>query len=237
MHESMLATLGLGFVLGLKHATEADHLAAVSTIVSERRSIWQAAGVGVLWGVGHTASLLVAGVFVVGLGIAIPERVADILELLVALMIVFLGMRLLRAHIHSHRHGGEPHTHVHFHNERHIHSVTTTHAAEHGDLSGWRPLLVGVVHGLAGSAALTLLVLSTVVRHGSAFVGLAYLAVFGIGSIGGMLLMSSIISLPFSLGLRFFQRTLLPLRLLTGIFSTCFGVWYALKIAEKLAVL
>src|SRR5439155_14230844 len=95
MNESLLATLGLGFVLGLKHATEADHLVAISTIVSERRSIWESASVGALWGVGHTASLLVAGFFVIALGIAIPERVASLLELAVALMIIFLGTRLL----------------------------------------------------------------------------------------------------------------------------------------------
>jgi len=228
----MLAPLGLGFVLGIKHATEADHLAAVSTIVSERRSLWQSAGVGALWGIGHTASLLVAGVFVVGLGVAIPERVANVLELLVALMIVFLGMRLLRAHIHSHTHGGKPHMHLHFHDERH--AAGTLHTTAHGNLSRWRPVLVGIVHGLAGSAALTLLVLSTVVRDGSALLGFAYLAAFGAGSIGGMLLMSCLISLPFSLGLRFFQRTVLPLRLLTGIFSTGFGIWYAWRIVEKL---
>src|SRR5229473_1113071 len=155
MTESVLSTLGLGFVLGLKHATEADHLVAVSTIVSERRSIWQSAGVGALWGIGHTASLLVAGIFVVGLGVAIPEPVANVLELLVALMIVFLGMRLVHAHIHSHTHGGKQHTHVHFADEQHTNG--------HSGLSGWRPILVGIVHGLAGSAALTLLVLSTVV--------------------------------------------------------------------------
>src|SRR5262245_33675529 len=109
MNESILATLGLGFVLGLKHATEADHLAAVSTIVSEKRSIWQSATVGILWGIGHTASLLAAGVLVIALGIVIPERIAALLELSVALMIVFLGARLLRAHIHPHTHGGLRH--------------------------------------------------------------------------------------------------------------------------------
>jgi sulfite exporter TauE/SafE len=233
MHESMLATLGLGFVLGLKHATEADHLAAVSTIVSGRRSIWQSAAVGALWGAGHTAALIVAGIFVVGLGGAIPERVANALELIVAVMIVFLGMRLLRAHIHLHAHGGKPHVHLHFHDKQHAHSIETTHMMDHGNLSGWRPVLVGIIHGLAGSAALTLLVLSTVVRNGSALLGFAYLIVFGAGSIGGMMLMSCLISLPFSLGLRFFRRALLPLRLLTGIFSTCFGVFYAWRIFDR----
>src|SRR5712691_279874 len=117
MNESVLATLGLGFVLGLKHATEADHLVAVSTIVSERRSIWQSAAVGALWGLGHTASLLVAGFFVIALGITIPVRVANLLELAVALMIVFLGTRLLymllrarrAVHVHTHTHDGKPH--------------------------------------------------------------------------------------------------------------------------------
>jgi sulfite exporter TauE/SafE len=234
MHESMLATLGLGFVLGLRHATEADHLAAISTIVSERRSLWQSAGVGALWGAGHTASLLVAGVFVVGLGVTIPERVANVLELLVALMIVFLGMRLLRAHIHSHTHEGKPHIHVHFHDKEHAHPLGIAHTTAHGGLAGWRPVVVGIIHGLAGSAALTLLVLTTVVRNGSVFLGFAYLAIFGAGSIGGMLLMSCLISLPFSLGLRFFQRTLLPLRLVTGLFSTSFGFFYAWRIMERL---
>src|SRR5438132_1355228 len=95
MSQSLLATLGLGFLLGLKHATEADHLVAVSTIVSDSRSIWQASSVGVLWGVGHTASLLVAGLFVIVLGVAIPARLSSLLELAVALMIIFLGTRLL----------------------------------------------------------------------------------------------------------------------------------------------
>jgi sulfite exporter TauE/SafE len=230
MHESMLATLGLGFVLGLKHATEADHLAAVSTIVSEKRSLWQSAAVGVLWGAGHTASLFVAGVFVLGLGFVIPESVANILELFVAIMIVFLGMRLLRMHIHSHTHGNKSHVHIHFQEEPHA-GLTT-----HTGLPGWRPALIGVVHGLAGSAALTLLVLTQVVRTDGVLVGFAYLAIFGVGSIGGMLLMSTLIGLPFSFGIWFFRRSLLPLRLLTGIFSTAFGLLYALRVVEKLSV-
>lgn len=226
----MLATLGLGFVLGLKHATEADHLAAVSTIVSEKRSLWQSAVVGAMWGAGHTASLFVAGVFVLGLGFVIPERIANIFELLVAIMIVFLGMRLLRMHIHSHTHGNKSHVHVHFQEERHA------GASMHSGLSGWRPALIGVVHGLAGSAALTLLVLTQVVRTDGVFVGFAYLAVFGLGSIGGMLLMSALIGLPFSFGIWFFKRSILPLRLITGIFSTAFGLLYAFRIVEKLSV-
>jgi ABC-type nickel/cobalt efflux system permease component RcnA len=245
MNESVLATLGLGFVLGLKHATEADHLVAVSAIVSEKRSIWQSAGVGALWGAGHTASLLAAGFFVIGLGVAIPERLANLLELVVALMIIFLGSRLLyrvlhgqrAVHVHAHTHDGKPHIHLHFHDEHHAHPVELTHNDAHNGLSGWRPVLVGIVHGLAGSAALTLLVLSEVVRNGTATLGFVYLIVFGLGSIGGMLLMSSLIGLPISLGFRFFQRTLLPLRVLAGILSTSFGIFYAFKMVEKLSLL
>jgi ABC-type nickel/cobalt efflux system permease component RcnA len=245
MHESMLAMLGLGFVLGLRHATEADHLAAVSAIVSERRSIGQSAVVGALWGIGHTSSLLFAGAFVIVLGVAIPERIATILELVVALMIVFLGSRVLYVilrthrsmHVHAHAHGGREHIHIHFHDEDHKHSVETTHADAHSGFFGWRPVLVGIVHGLAGSAALTLLVLSEIVRNGTPALGFAYLLVFGAGSIGGMLLMSCLIALPFSLGTRFFQRALLPLRVLAGVASTGFGFFYAWSILEKLSPL
>jgi sulfite exporter TauE/SafE len=237
MNESMFATLGLGFVLGLKHATEADHLAAVSTIVSEKRSIWQSASVGMLWGVGHTASLLFAGMLVIALGVAIPERIAALLELLVAFMIMFLGARLLRAHIHKHTHGGKPHIHLHFHNKQHTHPIRTTHTESHARLSAYRPMVIGIVHGLAGSAALTLLVLSEVVRHGNALLGFVYLLVFGIGSVGGMLVLSCIIVLPFSLGYRFFQGTLLPLRIITGAISVAFGFFYAWHIVVRLAEL
>jgi len=214
MNETVMATLGLGFILGLKHATEADHLAAVAAIVTEKRSLWQSAVVGGLWGAGHTVSLLVAGFFVIALGVAIPERLANLLELAVALMIVFLGTRLLR----------------------HAPSMTT-HDHAHNGFSEWRPVLVGIVHGLAGSAALTLLVLAEVVRNGTPALGFAYLLVFGAGSIGGMLLMSSLIGLPISLGARFFQRTLVPIRVLVGVMSTGFGVLYALRIMQKLSML
>jgi sulfite exporter TauE/SafE len=229
MNQSMLATLALGFVLGLKHATEADHLAAVSTIVSQRRSLWQSAAVGVFWGIGHTAALVAAGFLVLCVGLVIPEKVANIFELLVALMIIFLGMRLLRLHIHAHSHGGSSHIHFHFQNEEHASSA-------HSGLAGWRSVIIGMIHGLAGSAALTLLVLSQVVRNGGVAMGFAYLLIFGMGSVAGMLVMSSLISLPFALGLRFFRRSIFALRVLTGLFSTSFGIVYALRIAEKLSM-
>ena len=229
MNQSVLATLALGFVLGIKHATEADHLAAVSTIVSQRRSVLQSAAVGVFWGIGHTAALIAAGVLVLCVGLVIPENVANVLELFVALMIIFLGMRLLHLHIHAHSHGGRSHIHLHFRDEEHAGVV-------HSGLAGWRSVIIGMIHGLAGSAALTLLVLSQVARNGGIAMGFAYLLIFGVGSIAGMLVMSSLISIPFALGLRFFQRSLVALRVVTGVFSTSFGIVYALRIAAKLSL-
>ena len=123
MDYSPLFALGLGFGLGLKHATEADHLVAVTTIVSEQRSVWRAGLVGALWGVGHTAALFAAGVALILLRVTVPERVRSLLELGVALMIIFLGSRILylvlrrrrELHVHRHTHDGRTHTHLHFH--------------------------------------------------------------------------------------------------------------------------
>src|ERR687893_1727255 len=134
--DSALPLLGLGFVLGLKHATEADHLGAVSTIVSEHRSIWRSAAVGGLWGLGHTASLFVAGAVLIALRVPVPEGVATALELLVALMIVLLGTRILYlvlrgrrdVHVHAHEHGGRAHTHPHFHGRGDAHRAADAHA-------------------------------------------------------------------------------------------------------------
>src|SRR5215813_3072675 len=240
MNSSLVLAVGLGFLLGLKHATDADHLVAVTTIVSEQKSIWRSGFVGVLWGLGHTASLLAAGVLVIILGIAIPERLAAVLEFLVALMIILLGSRILyltlrqrtRVHVHTHTHGGRPHKHFHFHDQNDAHQVAGDNESDKrdhhpGGLSGWRPLVVGMVHGLAGSAVLTLLVLTEVVRDGSRLLGMAYLLVFGIGSVGGMLIMSLLISLPIVLTTRRFERIATPMRFLVSISSIAFGLYYA----------
>jgi ABC-type nickel/cobalt efflux system permease component RcnA len=196
---AVLGVLGLGLVMGLRHATEADHIAAIGAMVSEHGGVRRALRTGVLWGTGHTISILAAGIFVLGMRMAISEQTSRLLEGGVALMIVTLGgaalSRALRgrtdAHRHTHTHGGRPHIHLHFHGpeEQHLPS-------DQGHIVpvGIKPLLVGVVHGLAGSAALTLLVLT---RTPSAILGLGYLATFGFGSIGGMALMSALISLPF----------------------------------------
>lgn len=247
MNDSLLIALGLGFLLGLKHATEADHLVAVTTIVSEQRSVWRSTTVGILWGVGHTAALFVAGLLIILLHVSIPGRVASLLELAVAVMIIFLGARILylllkdrrRVHVHTHTHDGRAHTHLHFHDpadghradDTHGHSATTHHAG----LRGLRPVFVGVVHGLAGSAALTLLVLTEIMSGGgSRALGIAYLLIFGLGSIGGMLIMSLVISLPFVFTANYFTRINNPLRLVAGVASVVFGIYYAWEVTRSL---
>jgi ABC-type nickel/cobalt efflux system permease component RcnA len=238
MQNSILLTLGLGFALGLKHAVEADHLAAVSTIVSERRSVLEAARVGALWGLGHTASLLFAGLLVIVLGIAIPEPVADALELCIAVMIVTLGTRLLylllrkspRVHVHTHSHDGWRHLHLHYHGTHDGHPPMRAHEGSHSGLSRWRTFLVGVLHGLAGSAALTLLVLTEVIWTGSPVLGLSYLLIFGIGSVCGMLIMSSLIGLPFALSSRLSNRLPGVLQFSAAASSVVFGFYYGWQI-------
>ncbi len=217
MSEQLSIALGLGFALGLKHATEADHLVAVSTIVSEQRSIWRSALVGALWGVGHTATLLLAGLVVILLRVAIPEPLAALLEFVVALMIVFLGARILYLLWR-----GRTQTHLHAHRR-----------PPRRRLTSWRPVIVGMVHGLAGSAALTLLILTEVLRGGSRAMGLAYLLIFGIGSIGGMLLMSTLIGLPFVLTAVRFESINKPVRFVAGVASVVFGLYYTWGVFDE----
>lgn len=229
---SALALLGLGLVFGLKHATEADHIVAISAIVSRERNLLRSAMVGALWGVGHTAALILVGILVLALRLAVPEKVAHWLEFGVALMIIMLGASaLLRAlgrradvHLHQHRHDGLSHVHIHFHEQGTEHTgapASHTHAVSR---IGFKPLLVGAMHGLAGSAALTLLVLTQI---NSTFLGLIYLAVFGVGSIAGMFLMSALIGLPFALSARRFTGLHYGLQTVAGALSIIFGLWYA----------
>lgn len=228
---STFALLGIGLLFGLKHATEVDHVVAVATIVSRHRNVWRSAIVGALWGAGHTAALLVAGVFVLSLRVAIPERVSSWLEFCVALMIIGLGAtalwRALRkradVHVHEHSHDGLSHVHIHFHDQqtRHERKRAHTHAVER---AGLKPIVVGAVHGLAGSGALTLLILTQIE---SIWQGLLYLAVFGAGSIAGMLLMSGLIGLPFALTSRKLTTVHHRLQTAAALASLAFGFWYA----------
>ena len=244
-----LGVLGLGLLFGLRHATEADHIAAVGAIVSERRGLRAAVFTGALWGAGHTVSILVAGLLVLGLNLVIPERAARLLESGVALMIIVLGgtalARALRSrpdvHSHLHVHGGRWHRHLHFHDAgdahlpepagrsghvreaRHAHGVPEAQHAHAAGTGGLKPFAVGILHGLAGSAALTLLVLAQI---RSLPLGAAYLLVFGLGSIGGMAIMSLLIGVPFAATA---SRPDLnrSIRIATGACSLAFGLFYA----------
>ena len=229
---SLLAVLGVGLALGLKHATEVDHIVAVSTIVSEHRSLWRSVVVGVFWGIGHTASLIAVGVVVLALRVAIPEWVTSWLEFGVALMIIGLGasalVRALRKrrdfHLHRHQHDGVSHVHVHFHDHQTEHTEPVAAHSHTVSLVGLKPLLVGAMHGLAGSAALTLLVLA---QNKTLLVGLSSLGVFGVGSILGMLLMSGLVGLPFVLTSRRLSGLHYGLQTFAGALSIVFGLWYA----------
>jgi len=247
-HVGVFALLGLGLAFGLKHATEVDHVVAISTIVSEHRNVWRSALVGVLWGAGHTASLIIVGLVVLVFRVAIPLSVANWLEFGVALMIIGLGMttitRALRrssaidVHCHLHQHGphGQSHVHIHFHERGTEHAraeaspLSKTSPASHSHTIsriGFKPLLVGAMHGLAGSAALSLLVLTQIQ---SVWLGLLYLALFGIGSTLGMLLMSGLIGLPFVFTGRRLTNLNYGLQTVAGSLSIIFGLWYAYQV-------
>lgn len=233
----MMAVLSIGLVFGLKHATEVDHVVAISTIVSRHKNVFHSALVGGLWGAGHTASLLIVAAIVLSLRVAIPASVSGWLELGVAVMIICLGISALRramrqnahVHVHQHSHDGLSHTHIHFHEHetRHQPAAQSQHSHALSRL-GWKPALIGMMHGLAGSGALMLLVLTQISSPG---LGFLYVATFGAGSIAGMLLMSGLIGIPFAFSSRKLTHLHQGLQTVAAIFSICFGLWYAYKAA------
>jgi ABC-type nickel/cobalt efflux system permease component RcnA len=234
---STLAVLGVGLVFGLKHATEVDHVIAVSTIVSQQKSVFRSALVGVMWGIGHTLSLLIVGAIVLSLHLAIPATVSSWFEFAVACVIIGLGVsalwRALRrsseVHLHQHTHNGLSHVHLHFHEAETQHALPSHSTHSHSLVTvGWKPVLIGTMHGLAGSGALTLLVLTQI---SSAWVGLMYLGIFGLGSIVGMLVMSGLIGLPFALTSRNLTNVHHRLQTAAALLSICFGLWYAYRSA------
>ena len=228
-NEYWSAALGLGFVLGLRHALDPDHIAAVSTIVSEHKTMAKSALVGAFWGMGHTASLLIAALAVIALRLEITGAAAQWMEFAVAVMLVLLGGRAMRRslaglnmHVHTHTHDGSEQVHIHFHypGEKHKHE----HQHWHLFGVGAPPFLIGMVHGLAGSAGLMILVLSTIHTAGAALI---YVAAFGLGSLGGMIVMSSLISMPFVWTPRRFTLLIKGLQFTVGLASLAFGLTLA----------
>ncbi len=248
------AVLAIGLFLGMRHATDPDHVIAVSTIVSRERTIAKAGLIGILWGAGHTVTILAVGAGITLFGLAIPARVGLTMEFSVGLMLILLGLlNLLGAmkwlsekfapahpphsgeHVHVHGHG----EHVHFH--RHTHGPGEEHHgaslppprwmrasfARLGLYQSLRPLLIGIVHGLAGSAAVALLVLGTIRES---HLGVLYLLVFGVGTIAGMMLITAAMALPFSFAgyrLAWLNRSLVTG---SGFLSLAFGLFVSYHI-------
>jgi len=252
----LLSIVALGFFFGMRHGTDRDHVIAVSTIVARHRSITHAAVIGALWGVGHTVTILAVGSGIVVFGWVIPARVGLSMEFSVGLMLILLGILNLSGlwqwmttavapyalhpqgatiHSHVHAHGDYVHTHPHAHHpEMHPHDPARTplswfdrHFHELGVFQAVRPLVVGLVHGLAGSAAIALLVLTTIRNPKWA---IAYLLVFGLGTIAGMMLITGALVLPFAFSSRRFSRINSGLRLASGMISLCFGLYLIYEI-------
>jgi ABC-type nickel/cobalt efflux system permease component RcnA len=222
---STFGVMAYGFLLGLRHATEADHLVAVSAVISERKGILKSALIGAVWGLGHTISLFVAGIFVLLLNFEISPRTENILELCVGIMLALLGLNVIRKlaqggqlHFHTHEHGEHLHAHPHIHEPDEVHDPKTPHRSSFSP----RSLFIGIVHGMAGSAALMLLVIPTI---GSRMLGLVYIAVFGIGSIAGMALMTLFVGLPFYFTATRFTRLNYLLQGLAGMAGIILGLW------------
>jgi ABC-type nickel/cobalt efflux system permease component RcnA len=219
---SLSAALGLGFLLGLRHALDVDHVAAMSTLVSQERTIWRSCLRGTFWGIGHTLALLAAGVAVVMFKLQISPSLERSLEAVVALALILLGGQVLartlgavRLHRHEHTHGGTAHSHVHVH-------IGDPGEHGHGHLRRTmpQPLLMGVLHGLAGSGALIVLVLATLP---SPLAAILYVIVFGIGSTAGMLLLSGLIVVPFALATGSSRLATATLQLVIGLGTIVVG--------------
>lgn len=241
---TLLSIIALGFFLGMRHATDPDHVIAVTTIVSRQRSIRHAAIIGVLWGLGHTITILAVGSAIILFGLVIPPRVGLTMELSVGLMLILLGilnlsgiMRWITETVtpfqsgqHSHPH--EPGDFIHSHRYGHVpgkygHSEDATPVGwmdrTFGQLGLYqvvRPLAVGIVHGLAGSAAVALLVLTTIRVPSWAVL---YLLVFGLGTVAGMMLITAVIAVPFTFSENRFARLNRGLGLVSGLVSLAFG--------------
>jgi hypothetical protein len=218
---TLITFLFLGFFLGMRHATDADHVIAVATIVSRERTIRNAALIGAIWGIGHTLTLLLIGGTIVLFGLVVPTRLGLSLEFSVALMLILLGIlnfksfsrtlsravkeerQDMRGVYHSHSCGGFIHGALHGHElEADDHGAGERLSSGINFKSGYlnsfqalRPFIVGIVHGLAGSAAVALLVLPLIQNP---FWAIAYLLIFGVGTISGMMLITAAIALPFS---------------------------------------
>ena len=234
VESSYVTILMLGFVLGLRHALDTDHIAAVSTVLAQRPS-WRASSlVGLSWGLGHTVVLLLVGALVLVLRVPIPEPIAMAAEFAVGVMLVvlggLLGIKLVKEqwHMHQHDHDGAKHVHLHSHTQ------SPGHRHSHWWRESVRPLCIGMAHGLAGSAALLLLVVAS--AH-SVMEGLVYITVFGCGSILGMMLIGLVLSFPVVWSLRLGQPVFLAVQGVASLGSVGLGlsIIYRILMGEPLS--
>ena len=221
----MFGVLGLGFLLGMQHALEVDHVAAVSSIAARRTDVVDVVKHGLTWGIGHTLTLFAFAGAALGLGQAIPEHLARPIESAVGIMLVGLGAHVLwrlwrdRVHFHEHRHDdGAAHLHAHSHAGETAPHGRAPHMHAHG--FRWRTLLVGLMHGMAGSAALLVLAVS---QASSVAVGLGYVALFGIGSMLGMGALSAVIAVPLALSARWLTWANSGLQGAVGVMTIAIG--------------
>ena len=199
----MIGALLLGLLLGMQHALEVDHLAAVASLATHSRSRRGILRHGVTWGVGHMLTLAVFAGAVIVSERTISAALAGWLEGAVGVMLVLLGASVLRRlyreriHFHVHRHDGDhAHLHAHSHADDAVPHDRSAHKHEHPHGVPLRSLAVGMMHGLAGSAALVVLAATAL---SSPLEGLIYVALFGLGSVGGMALLSFAIAIPMRL--------------------------------------
>ena len=224
----------LGLVLGMKHALEADHIAAVAALATRSRTVRHTVWQGIVWGTGHTLTLLFFGGVVLALHEIVPQRLAGVLELLVGVMLVVLGVDVLRrlatnrVHFHVHQHAdGVVHVHAHSHAHDPAPHDPTRHRHVHPEGFPLRALLVGMMHGMAGTAALILVMAGSA---GSLALGLAQIALFGVGSIVGMAALSVAIAIPLRLSARTFERAQRVLHAAVGVATLALGgniIWQA----------
>lgn len=257
---TFLSIIVLGFFLGMRHATDSDHVVAVTTIVSRQPSMRSAALIGLLWGTGHTLTIFFVGSAIILFGVVISPKLGLTMELSVGVMLIVLGIMNLsgmmrwitgpfrsshaesipgdhtriHSHYYSHLHSHDGYLHSHPRiPENHAHSQNATplrwmdrNFATLGVYHVLRPVIVGVVHGLAGSAAVALLVLTTI---RNSYWAIAYLLVFGVGTIAGMMLITVAIALPFKYTQNRFARLNRALGLASGLASLALGLLIVYK--------
>lgn len=220
-----ITVLALGFLLGLKHATDADHIVAVTTIVTRQKKLTHAALVGAVWGIGHTLMIIVVGVVLILFHISIPEQTQLLFELIVAIALIFLGALNISGVTPSLMHRFGPHQHLHTHDETraHPHNHLTDVIGTVGLFHFIRPLIVGLIHGLAGSAAITLLILGSITDGRMAAL---YLCIFGLGTITGMMLVTTLMGIPILAGSKKFEKFDSIVTRLSGYLSILYGLYF-----------